>query len=447
MIKGDRLELTIDAIDDEGAGVGNCQEWRVHVGFSLPGERVAATVEHCSPHATAAWAHLDTLLEPSPARVAPACAAFSHCGGCLLQHWHYPEQLAHKRSLVERSLGPLGIRVAETVPSLRPFGYRNRSKFVVGQRDGRILLGAYAPRSHRLIDLTGCAIAEPPIEATAQAIGQIATELGVLAYDETSGTGDLRYVVLRSNHAGKVLALFVVPRRNSRAVRDLARRLRAARPEVVGVVENLQPEQTNVLYGQLEPDRPLDGGDTIEDRMGPVKLRLSPRAFLQINRSVAARIYADLAAAVGRAERAIDVYCGVGAIALTLSAEVIDVLGIEEVAEAIEDARASAELNSAKNVRFVAGDAALVLADPTIAGKRADAVVLNPPRRGCLPEVLAAAARLEPRTLVYVSCNPTTLARDLKLLDQLGYRAESATPYDMLPHTPHVEIMTVLQPR
>ncbi|HLK91320.1 MAG TPA: 23S rRNA (uracil(1939)-C(5))-methyltransferase RlmD [Polyangia bacterium] len=451
---GDRISVTCQDLDDDGAGVGEANGRTVHVAGALPGERAAAVVEHLSRQSPAAWARLEAIEAPSPARRAPACRAFGDCGGCLLQHLDYPAQLAWKRDRVARALGAHptleGVRVESCVASPRPLGYRNKSKLVAARAHagGRLVLGAYAPRSHQVVDLAGCRIAEPPLDETAAALRAILDEAGVRPYDEAALTGDLRHVVLRANHAGQVLAVFIV----ARPLPDgeaLARRLRQARPEVLGVVEHENRTRGNVLFAEMggAGERILDGAGVLEDQIDAggrtVRVTLSPGAFFQANRAVAGLAYAAIAraAALAPGDRVVDAYCGVGGIALALAPDAAEVVGIESHAGAIADAAAAAARAGIGNARFVAGDAAAALA----AQGRADVVVLNPPRKGCAPAVIAEVARLAPRVVAYLSCDPDTLARDLALLAARGYRSETVTPFDMLPHTPHVEALAVVR--
>ncbi len=447
---GQTLSLACDDLDDEGAGTALRDGVRVHVAAALPGERVLATVTHVSSHRPEAWARLDSIEEPSPSRRAPACAAYGSCGGCVLQHFDVAAQLAWKAARVRRALAAHAalrdVPAGEAVPSPRALGYRNRSKLVAAARGRGVVLGAFAPRSHDVIDLAGCRVSEAPLEELTAALRVLLAEGGVTPYDERTFAGDLRHVVLRANDAGQVLAVFVVARPGTAGIAALARRLRDAHPNVVGVVENVNRTRGNVIYGDEE--QPLEGAATIEDRVGGVRLRLSAGAFFQANRDVAALAYAAIARAVAvrPGDRIVDAYCGVGGIALTLargaqSAEGIDILGIEEHAGAIADATAGAELNDARGARFVAGDVAVRLREVS----RADVVVLNPPRKGCGPAVVAEVVRLQPRAIAYLSCDPDTLARDLAALAERGYRTRSVTPFDMLPHTPHVEALAVLE--
>ena len=456
MRPGDRVALTCDDLDDDGAGVGESDAHRVHLAGALPGERVGGVVEHVSRQSGAAWARLETIDVPSPARRPPACPAFGACGGCLLQHLAYDAQLAWKHDRVARALAAhpalAELKVDASVASPRLLGYRNRSKLVVARReegrpDDGLVLGAFAPRSHDVVDLAGCRIAEPPLDETAAALRSLLDEAGVRAYHERTLTGDLRHVVLRSNREGRVLAVWIVARPLPDGL-ALARRFRAARPEVIGVVEHQNRSRGNAIFSDEEGDneRLLDGAAQLEDRLDvaghAVRLVLAPGAFFQANREVAALAYAAIAdaLAVAPAERVVDAYCGVGGIALTLARGGAEVIGIESHAGAVAGATASAALNDIKNARFVAGDAAQALGQID----SADVVVLNPPRKGCAPELLAGVARLAPRTIAYLSCDPGTLARDLALLATHGYRTRAVTPFDMLPHTPHIEALAVV---
>jgi 23S rRNA (uracil1939-C5)-methyltransferase len=441
---GEGLNLACDDLDDEGAAVAEQGGARVHVAGALPGERVRATVTHVSAHRPEAWARLDLIDEPSPERRAPDCPAYGSCGGCVLQHLEVGAQLRWKGQRVRRALDAhpalAAVPVAPGIPSPRALDYRNRSKLVCAAADGGVVLGAFAPRSHDVVDLLGCRISEAPLEDVAATLRGLLAASDVAPYDERTFAGTLRHVVLRANAAGQVLAVLVVARGGQEGVAALARALRAARPEVIGVVENVNRTRGNVIFGDEE--RALDGAAALEERVGDVRLRLSPRAFFQANREVAALAYAAIAREVAARpdEEIVDAYCGVGGIALTLARQGARVLGIEEHAAAIDDATASAALNEVSGARFVVGDVAVRLRDVP----RADVVVLNPPRKGCGAPVLTEVARLRPRVVAYLSCDRVTLARDLAVLVERGYRVRSVTPFDMMPHTPHVEALAVL---
>ena len=464
--------VSCDDLDDEGAGVGSVVDAggatveidgdvgrgasggarvRVHVAGALPGESVSAVIAHVSPHRREAWASLRQITTASPSRRAPACRAFGVCGGCVLQHLDYGAQLRWKTARVRAVTAPhpdlAAVPIADCVASPRSLGYRNRSKLVCARSrfEGspeRLVLGAFAPRSHEVIDVVGgCRIAEPPLDDVAVALREVLTGCGAIPYDERTYTGDLRHAVLRVNHRGQVLVTLVTARHAWPAGLAVATALCAARPEVTGVVQNVNPARGNAIYGP--DDIRLGGEATLEDAIGDVRLRLSPRAFLQANRDVAALAYQTIARAVALTgtEAVVDAYAGVGGIALTLAARARTVLGIEEHEGAVADANESALLNHAGNATFVAGG----VAERLRAVDRAEVVILNPPRKGCATAVLQQVVRLAPRTIAYLSCDPDTLARDLAWLAPRGYRARQLTPFDMLPHTPHIEVLAVLE--
>ena len=452
MRPGERLTLACTDLDDEGAGIGESAEQVVHVAGALPGERVAAVVEHVSRQAPSAWARLERVELPSLARRPPVCRAFGACGGCVLQHLDYAAQLEWKRARVARAFTAhpalRDVAIEACVASPRPLRYRNKSKLVAARAGGRLVLGAYAARTHDVVDLAGCQIAEPPLDDVAQGLRTILDDAGVRPYDERTLTGDLRHVILRVSVDGEVLAALVVARPLADG-QTLGARIRAARPEVIGVVEHLNQTRGNAILSGAGTDaeRILWGEDELDDRVvvggRPLWLALSASAFFQANRDVAGLAYGAIAAAlaVRPGERVADAYSGVGGIALALAPGAGEVVGIESHAAATARAAAAAARNGAANARFVTADAAAGLA----ALDRVDVVVLNPPRKGCDAAVLAQVARLAPRAVAYLSCDPDTLARDLAALAGHGYRTRAVTPFDMLPHTPHVEALAVLE--
>jgi 23S rRNA (uracil1939-C5)-methyltransferase len=341
----------------------------------------------------------------------------------------------------------LGVPVAACVPSPQPFGYRGNAKYVFGHdRDGRLVLGAYAPRSHEIVDMSGCPIAEPALAQVTSALLTLLLQHAIEPFDEVRRTGLLRYVVLRSNADGKVLVALVTGRENWPEAENLARELAAACPAVLGVVHNINSTSGNALFGEAE--RLLFGSASIEDTIGPARVRLGPRSFAQANRFVAGRAYHDIVAAaarLGSIDRVVDAYAGAGGIALSLAPLAREVVAIEENSAACATAQAFLAEREAgdpgKRINLIAGD----VADHLARVGTADLVVLNPPRKGCAPAVIAAVAQLHPRLVAYLSCNPASLARDLAALARLGLRTVSITPYDMLPHTPHVEALALLE--
>ena len=458
------VRIAVTTLDRDGAGVGRITSNEamsqapvvdVHVPGALPGDDISAQIEHVSTHRPIAWARLRTVDRASPDRVPSACRAHGRCGGCVLQHFDYAAQVAWKESTLRRLVADhaflAGVPVAPAVPSPLALGYRNKSKFVVARDEAsRLVLGAYAPRSHTVVDLAGCAVAEPPLDDIATHLREILGAHAVEPYDERNLQGSLRYAVLRVNAQRQVLLTLVTATDAFPMGSAVAQGLRNRCPAVVGVVHNVNPTRGNAIYGPDE--RLLSGTPTIEDRIGEVRLQVSSRAFFQANRHVARAAYQEIVRAVALTghERVVDAYAGVGGIALTLAPRAGSVIGIEEHPSAAADATASALLNGITNTRFIAGDVAQELAvlnsdgASVKAGVGADVVILNPPRKGCAPEVLQQSVALAPRVIAYLSCAPETLIRDLAVFAGLGYRTTTITPFDMLPHTPHLEALAIL---
>jgi 23S rRNA (uracil1939-C5)-methyltransferase len=459
---GARLTLSPSALDEAGAGLCALPEATVHVAGALPGERVTAEVEHVSPHRRGgraeAWARLGEVLEAAPERVPPVCPGYGACGGCPLQHLAYPAQLAWKRERVRAALAAVpalaGAPVADCVPSPRPLGYRNQAKYVYGRLDqgGGLALGAYAPRSHRLVDLRGCRVVEPVLDDAAGALLPLLAARAVAPFDERRRTGGLRYVVLRANAAGRVLVTLVAARPDWTAdAPALGAAVLAAIPAVAGVVEHVNAAAGNAILGP-GPTRALAGDAHLPETLAPagVTVELPAQAFLQLNRGVAALAYQairELAAARAPLGRVLDVYAGVGAISFTLAELAREVLAIEDNAHSTGAGARAAQLmaiaqnRQSTNIHFVttgAEKAADFLPDT-------DLVVLNPPRAGVASGLLAALAAAPPPAVLYLSCNPTSLARDLAALAGGGLTLARVVPLDMLPHTPHVEALALIE--
>jgi len=455
-----RISLVCEDVDEEGAGLcrlapaaenaSSSAETDVafHVPGVLPGERCTATVTHRSPHKREGWASLEVLVHPSPARTTPACPAHGACGGCVLAHWSYDAQVEWKhaqvRALVARTSHLPAAALRAAVASPRPLGYRNKTKLVVAHADDGLRLGAYRPRTHQVVDLAGCQVHEPAVAEATEVLRAVLRSSAVVPFDETTGRGDLRHLVVRGNARGETLLVAVARTAESEGARFLAQVLPTRLPGLRGIVLNVNPARGNEIFAEQAADRTLWGEASLLEDLGEVRLRVSARAFFQANRDVATEAYARIAAEaeVRAGDRVVDAYCGLGGIGLTLGRAGAVVCGIEEHAAATTSAAEAARENGVLGAHFLAGDVAAHLG----AFGHADIVVLNPPRKGCEPAVLAAAARAKPRLIAYLSCRPTTLLRDLVALAAHGYRLTSLTPLDMLPQTPHIEALAFLRP-
>ena len=455
---GDPMSLQTfhpDALDNAGAGVAEADGRRVHVAGALPGETVTAAVVHRSVHGRDAWADLHQIVVPSSERVAPVCPAQGRCGGCVLQHLAPAGQLAWKRQLVQTAFDatPAKLRlpiIGDCVPSPTNLGYRNQAKYVVGRdAGGRMILGAYAPRSHDVIDLAGCRLGEPPQDAVAAQLRSLLERHVVEPFDERSRRGLLRYVVIRTNDAGQVLVALVTGRPEFAAGIVIAQALAAAIPAVVSVVHEINESTGNAIFARATPTttpaHTLLGTGGLTERFGAVEVTIGARAFLQLNRGVARAAYAAIRAALAPTPitRLFDLYAGVGAIAFSLADLAREIVAVEENPAATAAGAEAATQAGLSQVRFVTGQVAATMASLG----PADAVVLNPPRAGAGVQVCAAIVALRPQAVAYLSCNPATLASDLAALTagDPELTIESIRPFDMLPHTTHVETLVIIR--
>ncbi len=450
----DRVEVEITSLGSEGDGVGRSGEMAVFVPGTVPGDLVSATV--LESHARFLRADLDQVLRPSALRAVPACPVFGRCGGCSWQHMSYEGQLAWKRRLVVEALVRLGhVTDAEdlvrpTLPSPSPWRYRHKMAvpFAPG-RHGKPIAGFYAVRSHAVVPFEECLIQHPALDRTLAAVLQLAAHLRIAVYDPRTRRGNLRHLVARASHGkGEVLACLVTAHPDFPEGPALARSLIREVPEVVGVVHNIQGSPGNAILGA--DTRPIVGADHLIEELDGLRFAVSAPSFFQVAPAQASRLYrvaVEQAGLVG-GESAFDVYAGVGTLSLFLAAGGATVEAIEEVPAAVRDGRHNASLNVQRlgdgRVRFHLGRAESVVPSLVARRLRPEVVVLDPPRKGAAPEVLAAIGSAAPDRVVYVSCNPATLARDIELLGEHGYRPQEVQPVDMFPQTAHVECAALL---
>lgn len=443
--RNDTLELAIDTLGSEGQGIGRYNGYTVFVPFALPGERVRAHIIK----ATSSYAvgKLLEVIQKSANRVEPACTCFGRCGGCSLLHLAYPEQLLYKQEAVSSALKRIGgfqsPNVFPTIGMDFPYSYRNKGSFPFANVAGRVAFGFFAPRSHRLIPFSNCPIQRDAPLQVAQTVCDCANELGITAYDETTHSGSLRHVVARVSATGEIMAILVTKGELAQKERFIAR-LRACIPGLVSIVYNRNDADTNVIFGAHFET--IWGKPYIEDVICGLHFRVSAASFLQVNAKQTEKLYhtAVHALQLHGTERIVDLYCGIGTISLLLAQHAAHVDGIEFVPEAINDAEENAKLNEIKNADFHCGAAEEILPRLVQNGLHPDAVVLDPPRKGCEPPVLEALLASGAQKIVYVSCNPATLARDARILADGGFQLVSAQPVDMFPQTAHVETVVLL---
>lgn len=440
------VDLFVERLVQGGDGLAQLDGLKVFVPFSAPNERVRARI--VQRKRDYAVAQVVEVVEPSPLRIEPACPYYGRCGGCQLQHIDYQGQLVVKKALVNETLQRVGkvfFPVANITGPAAPWHYRNKTQYPARQ-DGRhapqqkergLRLGLFRRNSHDLLDIDRCPLQPESFDRIRQAVLTAARDSGEQGYDEVGHSGNIRHVILRQASVRGEVILIVVTRTATLDSRFVAALAETA--GVAGIVQSANPDRTSRILGRRH--RLLYGTDTSVYPILGRDLSASAMSFFQVNTvqtEELCRKVLKYAAPTGT-ETVLDLYSGVGMLSLVLADFVRQVTGVEIEPEATRDAQANARTLSADNVRFICGDVDKVLADVT----RADIVLLDPPRRGCLPDTLSRVAGMNPRRIVYVSCNPATLARDLKLLEQLGYEARAAEPIDMFPQTAHVE--TVVQ--
>ncbi|MBS1402829.1 MAG: 23S rRNA (uracil(1939)-C(5))-methyltransferase RlmD [Oscillospiraceae bacterium] len=386
---------------------------------------------------------------PKPNQTAaghPVCPLAKKCGGCQLQNLRYEEQLHFKQAKEIRLLGRF-CHVEEILGMEHPYHYRNKVQAAFGRnRQGQIISGVYQSASHRIVPVSDCMIEDPVADRIIGTIRDLMRSFKIQPYDEDTGRGTLRHVLVkRGFRSGQVMVVLVTGRSMLPGKRNFVKALLERHPEITTIVHNVNGGQTSLVLGAHS--EVLYGPGTIDEQLGEFTFRISPRAFYQINPVQTEVLYGkalEFAGLTGT-ETVIDAYCGTGTIGIFASRSAKEVIGVENNRDAVRDAIRNAKQNHAGNVRFYTADAGEFLQGMALSGERADVVILDPPRAGSDKRFLSSLCRLAPQRIVYVSCNPETLARDLDDLTAHGYRVTKIQPVDMFPHTEHIETVVQLQ--
>jgi 23S rRNA (uracil1939-C5)-methyltransferase len=435
----------VEGYSSDGLGIVRLNGEAVFVPHAVRGETIDLRITKIMK--TCAAGEIVRLREPSPERVTPDCPYYGQCGGCDFRHLTYAEELRAKRQRVQDALtriGGLDLAVEGILGAEHPLHYRNKCQYPVGA-DGTV--GFYRARSHQVVCVEDCLIQNEQAGRTARAVRDWMHRFRISAYDERTGKGLLRHIYVRVNRNGESLCCIVVNGRQVPKEPELAAYVRAAVPETVGVVLCANTKRGNVVLGGRY--RTLWGRDFLMDTLCGLRFKLSVPSFYQVNREQAEVLYGkalEFAALTG-GETVLDLYCGIGAITLCMAAKAKRVVGAEIVPEAVRDARENAERNQILNAEFFCGDAKDLAEKLEAEGLRPDVVTVDPPRKGLVPEVVRSVCGMGPRRVVYVSCDPATLARDAKLFGELGYRAARAVAVDLFPGTRHVEVCCLLSKR
>ncbi len=440
--EGAVYSAAVEGYASGGEGVARIEGMAVFVKGALRGERVRVRIEHVGH--SAAWGRVEKRLESSPARVEPDCPYYGVCGGCQFRHMTYAEELEAKRQRVEdalRRIGGADLAVSVIHGAENTLRYRNKVQFPVAEG----AIGYYRERTHQVVDIADCLLQPEADTACRAAFRDWMERFGVPAYDERTGRGLIRHLFLRTNRRGEVLCCVAANGRSLPHGEELTDALRAAVPTLSGVVLSVNTRKTNVILG--DEFRTLWGRDWLEEDLCGHSFRLSAPSFFQVNRAQTEVLYGralEFAGLTGM-ETVVELYCGIGTISLTLAERAGRVVGVEAVPQAVADAQENARRNALEHkVRFHCGDAGDLAARLEREGIRPDVVVVDPPRKGLAPEVVDAIARMGPDRVAYVSCDPATLARDIKRFAPLGYAPVRAEAVDLFPRTAHVETVCLL---
>ena len=442
-VKNQVYTAEITGYSSEGLGIARIGGQVVFVHNAILGEvcdiLVMKVLKNTAYGKAVAWQSV------SPHRVEPDCPYYRRCGGCAFRHMDYAGELEAKRQRVQdalRRVGGSSVEVEEILGAAETLRYRNKGQYPVSP-EGKV--GFYQARSHCVTDIDTCLIQKPQADAAASALRRYMVEHRVPGYDERTGKGLVRHLYVRTNQAGQSLICIVVNGDKLPHEEELVHSMRRAVPDAAGVVLGINTARSNVILGDRY--RTLWGKDTLTDTLCGHQFRLSIPSFYQVNREQAEVLYrraVDYAGLTG-AELVLDLYCGAGTITLTMADRAKKLIGAEIVPPAVKNARENARANGISNVEFFCGDASDIAVKLAADDLRPDVICVDPPRKGLAPEVIDAMVRMGPQRIVYVSCDPATLGRDVKLLEQRGYKARRAAAVDLFPGTAHVETVCLLE--
>ncbi len=442
------FNIDITGLTHEGQGVGKIEGFVVFVDGVLPGENV--DIKIVKQTKSYAVGRLVKINKSSGDRVKPFCPVYDKCGGCAVQHMSYQAQLDFKKDTVLQNIRRIGglqdVTVNNTIGMENPYKYRNKVQYPVGSDNGEVRIGFYETRSHNIIDSNLCEIQPDESNAIRDVVRNFCKATGIAIYDEKTGKGLLRHVMVRKGFkTGEIMVVLVINGDKLVKSDELVNKLLEGFPDIKSIIINVNTRNTNIILG--DRNICIYGQKYITDYIGNFRFEISPLSFFQVNPIQTEVLYEKALEYAGLSgnETVFDLYCGIGTISLFLSQKAKRVIGVEVVADAISDAKRNAEINGVSNVEFLVGEAEKVIPELYAQGVKADVVVVDPPRKGCDQVLLNTLVEMQPQRIVYVSCNPSTLARDLKYLTEHGFEAKEVQPVDMFPWTGHVESVALIE--
>lgn len=446
LIKNQDIEIEITGITTEGSGVGHYDGIAVFVPNTAIGDIIECHIIKTKKNY--AVGKIKNILKAAPSRIAPDCEVFSRCGGCAFRHLHYNAECEMKHQRVKDAferIGHIKIELEDIIKAGRTNRYRNKAQFPVRSDKNGIAMGFFAQNSHRVIDCRDCLLQPKEFSKILSVFEKWIKKNSITVYNEETHKGLLRHIYIRKAfETDQIMVCAVINGHNLPKKDDLIVNLIKECKNIASVVVNENTNDSNVILGKK--CYTIWGEDYIEDILCGVRVRISPLSFYQVNHDQAQILYEKAAeyASLTKDDVLLDLYCGAGTIGLSMADKVSKLIGVEIVPEAVEDAKINARINGIENAEFICGDApeaAEILSDR---GIKPDVIIVDPPRKGCAPELLDTIEKMDPKRLVYVSCDPATLARDCAILKEKGYIIKKAAPVDMFPRTSHVETVVVL---
>lgn len=445
---GQHVPLTIKRLGINGEGVGYFKKQVVFVPGALPNEEVIAEITNVKHKF--AEGRVKRIRKMSDERVKAPCPIYEKCGGCQLQHLSYEGQLKAKRDIVVQAFERHGNvrnlekKLEQTIGMEEPWKYRNKAQFQVGLLKGKVMAGLYGANSHRLININECIVQRPETTKVINNVKQILQDLKISIYDERKRNGLVRTIVTRIGVSTGEVQLVLITSKEEFPKKDLLiQEVKKRLPEVKSIMQNVNGQKTSLIFG--DKTFTLDGKETIEEVLGDLSFDLSARAFFQLNPTQTVKLYDEVKKEAGLTgkEKIVDAYCGVGTIGLWLADEAGEIRGMDVIEDSIVDANKNAKAKGYDNAHYVVGKAEYWMPKWVKEGWKPDVIVVDPPRTGCDEKLLKTILDVKPKKVVYVSCNPSTLAKDVKILTKL-YKVERIQPVDMFPQTAHVESVTTL---
>ncbi len=444
--KNQLINISITDLSIDGMGIGKADGFAFFVSGAAPGDYIRMQIVKLKK--SYGYGIIKEIINPSPIRISPDCNSFGKCGGCSLRHISYSSQLEFKRSIVKNNLVRIGgfpdsIYVNEAIGMEYPYYYRNKGQYPVGTKNGKTVVGFYAPRSHNIIPIEKCMLASESDSAILKTITSFMDKHGIAPYNEADQTGILRHILIKTSHkTSDIMVCLVINSTEFPFIEDLTPLLK--RVGVTTIVLNINQKNTNVILGSKT--KIVFGSGYITDYIKDLKFKISPLSFFQVNPVQTEKLYdtiLSLADLKGN-EIVFDAYCGIGTISLFLARKAKSVYGIEIVPQAISDAKENAKNNHITNAFFYTGPSETICPDLCRKNILPDVIVVDPPRKGCAPPLLETILRISPEKLIYTSCNPSTLARDLKYISPT-YVPTQIVPVDMFPHSTNVETVVLLK--